>query len=67
MRCMGYSCHLLPHIPVPPFFWTMEPGAHFHEQVHKPAVLLQGSRILKHGPRYYNSLHAVIHGMEVET
>ena len=67
MRCMGYSCSVLPRIPVPPFLWTVEPRGHVHEQVHKSASLLQGSRILQHGTRRYHPLHAVVHGLEVET
>ena len=31
MRRMGYSSSPLPHIPMPPFFWALEPGGHFHE------------------------------------
>ena len=49
MRCMGYSCSALPHIPMPAYLWNVEPRGHFHQQVHKFAGVLPGSCFLEHG------------------
>ena len=67
MRCMGHSCNLLPHIPVPTFFWTLESRRYFHGQVHRPTGLLQSHRLLQHGTRHHHSLHAIVYGLEIET